>query len=168
LGAIDASNVRIALVQGATAVEAYVCGKDATLDSHTRWFRGARQEGEGGRLALRAGAWTLRVEPMADGLEGELESPEGVIQAWGATRVAEPGASEIGLYDAQLDGCRTGVIVWQAQPGAACLAQGSYCDGMGHRSQVTPVLCEGDQPVRVRATRDGAPLELTVERVLVR
>jgi hypothetical protein len=167
VGALDGSDVRIALVQGATTIEAYVCGKDETLQTHTRWFRGTASQRDAAGLALRAGTWTLRMEPIGEDLRGELESPEGVIESWGATRVAALGADEVGLYDAALDGCRTGVIVWQAEPGAACLAQGSYCDGMGQRSQVTPVLCEGDQPLRVRATRNGEPLELTVERVLV-
>jgi hypothetical protein len=169
VGTLDGSDARIAVVRGATALEAYVCGKgEATLVSHTRWFRSdAVGEAEGGELSLGSAGWQLRILESTEPLQGELESPEGAIERWTAARVDARDTSEVGLYDAAQDGCRTGVIVWRAEPGAACEAQGSYCDGLGNRSQVTPVLCEAGQPLRVRARSSGADVELTVERVVV-
>jgi len=166
IGTLDGSNVRIAVVRGRSTLQAYVCGAGDTLATHTRWFRG-RVPGDGGAIELRESSWDLRIESAGAGLAGELQSPDGLVQSWSASRVADTADGMVGLYDASQDGCRTGVIVWRAPPGAACDAQGSYCDASGQRSQVEPVLCAAGQPLRVRAVGDAQDVELTVARVHV-
>lgn len=168
IGSIAGTEARIALVRGERSLVAYVCGKGTTLATHTRWFHAdLRATSAGDTLSVVSADWTLRVEPAGDGLQGEVQGPGGEIETWTAPRAPDAGETEVGLYDAAQDGCRSGVIVWQAQPGAACDAQGSYCDGAGSRSQITPVLCEAGRPLDVRATRGGQEIALTFARVVV-
>jgi hypothetical protein len=164
IGAFDASDVRIAIVRAGRKLEAYVCGTGETLENHTRWFKGALDDTDASEIPLAG--WTLRVAATDTTLNGELLAPSGEIETWTADAIKHDASSEVGLYDAHQDDCRSGVIVWQAIAGPDCKAQGAWCDSTGVRGQVTPLLCIGNQPLRVQGMRDGATFDFVAKRVL--
>jgi hypothetical protein len=168
IGVVQGTETRIAILRTSRALEAYVCGQGSTLESHTRWFQGAFQGALGNHDAgtgeIESEGWHLRVHEGATNLTGELVAPSGETLPWIADRVAEGAPSVVGLYESHELGCRTGVIVWQAN-GADCPSQGVWCDEAGERGQVTPAECAADGTVVVRGVRDGTEFELAVERV---
>jgi hypothetical protein len=159
IGEVDGSPTRIALAVQDGSVQAYVCGSGATLQAHTRWFVGMFDGA--GELAARADDWKLSARRVNDGVVGELVSPDGERLTWSAP-LANAG-NEVGLYDVDVGGCRSGVIVWEAQPGDACRAQGSYCGADHLQHQVTPVVCRDDMPIEVQI--DDTDLRLQVDPV---
>jgi hypothetical protein len=163
MGALDASEVRIAVVRAGAKLEAYVCGTGATLESHTRWFMGSLDATGAAEISVEG--WTLRVGAQ-DQLRGELEAPSGELQTWTADAIEHDASSEVGLYDARETGCRSGVIVWQAIKGPSCKAQGAWCDASGVRGQVTPLVCTAQAALQVQGVRDGMTFDFTANRVL--
>jgi hypothetical protein len=162
VGTLADDAARVALVRSDAGFVAYVCGRGKTLLSHTHWFTSAGDAGE--QQALSDG-WRLRFSGQSGrALNGELETPDGERIAWSAT-LAQPGTEE-GLYDANHAGCRDGIIVWKSEQGPGCQAQGSWCDAQGQRGQITPVVCEADQPLDVRGVVGGESFELQGERVV--
>jgi hypothetical protein len=117
IGALAGGETRIAFVQGGRAIQAYVCGRGDTLESHTRWFEGELDGADGGVVELAGDGWQLRVLADGSSLSGELISPSGDAQRWSAERASDDPASEVGLYESYDTGCRSGVIVWEALDG---------------------------------------------------
>jgi hypothetical protein len=163
IGALDDGNARIAIVRSGSKFNAYVCGKDNTITSHTRWFSGSLDQTDAGEISGEH--WTLRVVASDTSLHGELVSPSGEPEAWTADAIAHDASSEVGLYDAREGGCRSGVIVWKAIAGPDCKAQGAWCDGSGFRGQVTPLLCTANEPLRVQGLRDDMKFDFIAQRV---
>lgn len=161
VGALENGDARLAIVRDASAFTAYVCGTGPTLLTHTRWFQS--EAGGGASRAVKDG-WELRLAASERGmLRGELQTPEGDVLAWSASP-AQAGTEE-GLYQANHAGCRAGIIVWQAEAGPGCKAQGSWCDAQGQRGQITPVVCAPDEPLQVAASDGSDAFQLTGERV---
>jgi len=165
IGVVQGTETRIAILRTSRALEAYVCGQGPTLESHTRWFQGALGTHDAGAAEIESEGWHLRVHEGATNLIGELVAPSGEALPWMADRIPESAASIVGLYESYELGCRTGVIVWQAQPGRSCSAQGVWCDEDGERGQVTPAECTAGAPLVVRGVRDGTEFDFVVDRV---
>lgn len=165
IGVVEGTETRIAVVQTGRGLLAYVCGRGATLESHTRWFEGALDEHDAGAFQLESDDWQLRVSARATAMSGELRAPNGETLVWTAVRAPQDAASEVGLYESYELGCRSGVIVWRAEGGPNCRAQGVWCDESGERGQVTPADCTADAPLVVRGVRDGTAFDFVVERV---
>jgi len=165
IGVVEGTEARIAIVQADRALQAYVCGRGATLESHTRWFEGELKVQDAGAAELESDGWQLRVYASRTTMSGELSAPGGELLLWTAERVPEDAAKVVGLYESYELGCRTGVIVWRAE-GAECPSQGVWCDEAGELGQVTPAKCGLDGTngtIVVRGGPDGS--ELVVERV---
>lgn len=124
-GRVAQSDVAVAVVRDGSQVVAYVCGGDATLESHTAWYQGEMQ---GDRAVLRGARGELSLAFERDAVRGAV----GVL----AFRIERTSALG-GLYEHR-GACRTGVIVFGGAEGDFA-AQGAGCDANGRRSQVTPI-----------------------------
>ncbi|MFO0563267.1 MAG: hypothetical protein U0269_34915 [Polyangiales bacterium] len=153
VGRIAGSDLALGVVVEDGALVAYLCGGPSTLESHTSWLdgasRGASLSAQGPRASLSAVANGQRVD-------GTLVDSQGVRWAFSLARAAD--GSRAGLYESREGACRTGVILFDAETGAA---QGAGCDGQGRRSQVTPV-----RPMTVSTSGLAAQATLAPERVL--
>lgn len=165
IGVVEGGETRIALVEAGGAIQAYVCGRGETLESHTRWFEGELGGADAGIADLTNDGWQLQVRVATGRVNGELIAPNGAALRWSAERIDGGAANELGLYESFDTGCRSGVIVWEAIDGPDCRAQGAWCDETGTRGQVTPADCTADEPLRVTGDDHGEPFELIAERV---
>jgi hypothetical protein len=161
VGTLAGTTAMVGLVRDGDQLAAYVCGREDTLASHTRWFNGALEnDGDTFNLdvdeatfTLNGDDWSLSGAITADGVSGTLVDPDGTSSSF-VLEVAAAGSLS-GLYSV-LDGdCRSGLIV--SDPGATgtLITQGAWCDGSGLIKQVTPM-----SPVTL--TDDGA-LQVTVD-----
>ncbi|MEM9692852.1 MAG: hypothetical protein AAGA56_09930 [Myxococcota bacterium] len=145
-------------VRGDSAI-AFVCGRDETLTTATRWMTGSV---DGTSFSLREGDWTLNLEAASDSLSGRLEGPafDDAIAGGGIDR-GSPPETPAGLFTNIVDGCRAGLIV-----DSSGQARGAYCDEFGFLSQVTPVRPLTQNTWQVEALgADGDTVSFEVEGV---
>jgi hypothetical protein len=159
VGKLSGSDAEIAIVTSDASVVAYVCGGDRSYTSTTRWFVGDAAEG----LHLVKDGWRIDGTLANQTWQGTLTAPSGEELAWSAEAVA-PG-SEAGLYQAEIDGGKAGVIVHES--GAQIDIQGAWREKIGRVLQVTPVM-----PVHVEAgsllvsiDRPDGARQITVDRM---
>lgn len=138
VGKLSGSDAEIAIVASNGSVLAYVCGGDRSYTSATRWFVGEAGEG----LHLEKDGWRIDGALVDQAWQGTLLSPSGDSLAWSTEAVAN--GSEAGLYMAEIDGGKAGVIVHES--GAQIEIQGAWREKIGRVLQVTPVM-----PVHVEA-----------------
>lgn len=153
VGHVAGSDLAMGVVIEDGSLVAYVCGGPSTLESHTTWLDGATQ---GSTVSARSARATIEAVASERSIDGTLVDSQGVRRAFSLSRAAE--GSRAGLYESSEGACRTGVIVFDATSGAA---QGAGCDGLGRRSQVTPV-----RPMTVSTSGLAAQASLAPERVL--
>lgn len=162
----DSDAVVAVAVGDAGAVSAYVCGGPSTIASHTRWFFGSVAEDS---FELESDGW--RMEGNFDGsdLTGVLIEPDGTANAWRAPAADEDALG--GLFVSTVAGCRSGVVILQADAADEPHMQGVFCDALGNVGQVTPVkelrdLAAPLDLVQVQSEVDGELFPFEVKRVV--
>ena len=136
VGALEGTDAVVALVADGDRVLAYVCGGDATRDTHTRWFSGPIDSGD---FELFAGAWSLTGTLTDDGdLTGVVTSPGGDAASFDALG-AEQGTLA-GLYVEIASPCSTGLVITQPTVDVLPVAQGAWCLEGGAIGQVVPIM----------------------------
>jgi len=142
VGSLDGSDALFAVTVADGEVVAYACGGALTIDIHTRWYRGTL-EGDSVTLTSNDGA-TGSLTFAGDGVSGSLTQPGGdVLTLLETTRAVDGSATA--LFSVVDDGCRTGVIVKQANADEEPFVQGAWCSIAASASeadifqQVTPI-----------------------------
>lgn len=154
VGALAASDVQLAAVVANGRARLFFCGGPRSYQTATHWLQ-AELDADG-RFEVANDAVHLQGQLDAGGLQGEL-TREGEAPAEFS---AQPVRSSTlaGLYEAQSDCGRIGLIVTQRSATAAPTAQGA-CVGPGHApEQVNPILplaTNDDGTIAVEVVRDG-------------
>lgn len=106
VGTLDGTDASVAWVFGGGEAIAFFCGGPSSLDSSTRWFRGASTDAH---VALAAGAAKAAADVNGDTLSGTLDRGDGTVAAFSAHHVDDAAAE--GLYEGNDDQGHAGVIV---------------------------------------------------------
>ena len=156
VGEVEGTTAMVGLVRDGAVLSAYVCGREDTLATHTRWFHGALNE-DGGTFALQADSWTLSGTFEGDALSGTLDAPDDSS----STVLLEMAAADTlgGLYSVVDSECRAGLIVIDAETAGTLVTQGAWCDGSGLVMQVTPMMPVVLTGEGIQVSVDGADPE---------
>lgn len=123
-GTIAGTDIFVATVYEEGNAIAYFCGGDTTFETHTRWFAGPPTEA--GAFEHSVEGWRVTGDADGDGVTGTLMLPDGTEHEYTTRDASE--SSLAGLYSAEVDGCRAGVIVVEGD--GEPQAQGTYfCEG---------------------------------------
>lgn len=150
-----------AITESDDSLTIYSCGGPTTFATHTRWFRGDfGHDGDPNAFVLTADDFEVRGERTEDGLSGELVEPDGATHAltFSPTSDTDPA----GLYTATMDGCATGVVVFDDGT-----TQGTYCNSAGEFTQVI-ILQPADLSANgfeVQVERPDGPINFVVDPV---
>jgi hypothetical protein len=140
IGDVAGTTAMVGLVHNDDTLAAYVCGREDTLASYTRWFNGSLDD-DGATFTLDSDGWSLSGSLEASGVEATLVDPDGASASLSLVAAATDSLS--GLYSV-LDGdCRAGLIVSDPGTSTAIITQGAWCDGDGVVKQVTPMMPVG-------------------------
>jgi hypothetical protein len=166
VGNLASSDAVVGLELGDAGWVFYACGGATSLASLTHWFSASPAADA---IEFTREGWVLQGQSdgLTSGWRGTLTGPDGVARAWAAA--PSPPGTLSGLYSVVEDGCRTGLVVSQAAPGAAVHAQGTWCNGAGRFEQVTPILPveRTDLGIRVEVNAPGATRDLYLAPVSV-
>ena len=162
VGKVEGTDVVMgAIVESNDTLTIYSCGGPTTTATHTRWFGGTfGVEGDPNAFSMTTDDFVMQGERTADGLSGELVEPDGTAHAITFAPTADDEAP--GLYTATMDGCRTGVVVFDDGT-----TQGTYCNSQGEFTQVI-ILQPGDLSANgfeVSVERPDGPLSFMVDPV---
>jgi hypothetical protein len=143
VGQVDGSDIVLGIVVDDDDVTAYACGGVDTYATHSRWFEGSfGDDGDPDAFAIELDGFLLSGERSQNAIAGSLREPDGTTRSFTTAPTDEDGLS--GLYDADLDGCRTGVVLFATPDGIE--GQGTYCSDGGEFIQVIIL-----QPVELKA-----------------
>jgi len=134
IGDVDETTAMVGLIQDGDQVSAYVCGREDTLQTHTRWFHGTLSE-DGISVSMEAEGWHLEGALTAEVFDGVLSDPDG--EPASISIDASSADAMTGLYSVLDAGCRAGLLVLEAD---TLVTQGAWCDGDGLVKQVTPMM----------------------------
>lgn len=137
VGTLAGTNVAIAAIVDGASLTIYVCGNEATLTTHTRWFR-AVSITDGAFTGSDDAGWSVEGTVDEGIVRGTVTSADGTASTFEAAGVRKGSVS--GLYTAVQDGCETGVIV-QSNDDAMddepdYDVQGAWCNAMAEFDQV--------------------------------
>ncbi len=162
VGKVDGTDVVMgAVVESNDTLTIYSCGGATTLATHTRWFGGTfGLDGDPNAFSMTTDDFVMTGERTEDGISGELVEPDGTAHAVSFAPTADDAAP--GLYSATMDGCRTGVVVFDDGT-----TQGTYCNDQGEFTQVI-ILQPGDLSANgfeVSVERPDGPISFFVDPV---
>jgi hypothetical protein len=124
----------VGVVSDGSTVSFYLCGGPLSYATVTRWFQGSA--GGGGTFTLEPSGGFAGTGDLGSGT-GEITTGTGQTLHW-TVRPTETAVE--GLY-AALDGsCRTGAVVGDLDDDGTVRLQGTWCDGLGHFAQVSPLM----------------------------
>ena len=154
VGKVAESDAVVAAVSDGEHVAFYLCGGAETYATHTRWFKGAIDEG---------GAFSIENDGFV--AKGDLTSQSGTVKiAAGETWAwsLRPAEGEIeGLYEAMDGSCRTGAVAADFDGDGVVDLQGTWCDGQSRFAQVTPIT-----PVAVTDRGIGVSVQILPSKAL--
>lgn len=140
VGAVNASDARVAVVARGAAARLYFCGGDASYQSFTRWLD-VTADGTG-RVQVEpdAGAgFRVAAKLSSSALRGTVDDGDGESHDFVAQLIAPHTIA--GLYEASPDCGRVGLIVTQASAQAEPVGQGACIPDDGSPvQQVNPLL----------------------------
>jgi hypothetical protein len=164
VGQVDGSDVVLGVVVDGDEVTAYACGGVDTYATHSRWFEGRFGDGDDpDAFSIELEGFVLAGERSSNAIAGSLRDPDGSTHSYTVAPTAEDGLS--GVYDAELDGCRTGVVLFATPEGVE--GQGTYCTGEGVFTQVIilqPVALQADG-IEVQVETTDGPTSFFVQPV---
>lgn len=134
VGQLDGSDVVLGVVlSDDDEITAYACGGVDTYATHSRWFEGRFGEGDDpDAFSIELEDFVLSGRRTSDAIAGSLRDPDGTTRSFTVAPTADDSLS--GLYDADVDGCRTGVVLFSTPDGVE--GQGTYCNDAGEFIQV--------------------------------
>lgn len=151
VGAVDDSDVRVAMIAGGGKARLYFCGGPSTYARATHWFNIDYDSGE--HVEFEQDNWRIHAHLLLDGMSGEVDGVDDSTRTFRATLVTP--SSLAGLYEGKADCGRVGVIVTQPNKGAAPSAQGACTSSTGKPPQpVEPIVPEAGS-IEVRARTPG-------------
>ena len=153
VGDVDGSDAVLAAIRDGTSVTVYVCGGDSTFDTHTRWFGGGSIDGEGA-FSIDLEDWTIAGTFDDLDVAGTLTDPDGAQMTYSASAISTDSIA--GLYTAEPDGCRTGVVL--QDNGGGITGQGTWCNQAAEFGQV--IILE---PIEVTAQGIAVEVPLPTE-----
>ncbi len=152
----------VGVVSDGSRVSFYLCGGPLSFATVTRWFQGTVTSGEAFTLEP-SGGFTGSGDLGAG--SGTILTGTGETLAW---TVRPTAGADDGLYSAIDGSCRTGVVAGDLDGDGTVRLQGTWCDGLGHFAQVSP-LVPADlftaQGIDVAVVGEDVP-SFFVERVL--
>lgn len=123
----------VGVVSDGSRVSFYLCGGPLTYATLTHWFQGEIVSGD---------SFTLEASGGFTG-SGDLGSGTGqILTGAGQTlsfSVHPAGTADDGLYSAMDGSCRTGAVVGDLDGDGTVRLQGTWCDGLDHFAQVSPL-----------------------------
>ena len=123
-GVVTGTDIYVATLYEDDRAMAYFCGGPTTIATHTRWFSG--MPAQEGAFDLTHDGWRVEFDASADGATGTLSDPDG--EQYTFTTESTEDLSTGGLYMAQLDGCRVGVVVLD-DSGLSAIQGSHVCEG---------------------------------------
>jgi hypothetical protein len=152
VGAIDETDVRVAVILGAGRARLYFCGGASSYQTATRWLDLTFHDEH---LEFRDETWRIHAHLAAGGLVGEVEYPGDSVRMFHAH--ASEQATVAGLYEGTAACGRLGLIVTQAAESDTPTAQGACVgDDIQPVFQVTANADRnGTITVRTPGTEDG-------------
>jgi len=143
VGQVDDSDVVLGVVVEDDDVTIYACGGVDTHATHSRWFAGRFGEGDDpDAFSIELDGFRIAGQRSSEAIAGSLRDPDGTMRSFTVAPTDEDGLS--GLYWADVDGCRTGVVLFATPEGID--GQGTYCNDTGEFIQVIIL-----QPVALQA-----------------
>jgi hypothetical protein len=148
VGAVDDSDVRVAIVSAGSKARLFFCGGSDSVADKTHWFNVNLSDEQRDELHVTEQGFELRAR-FADGeVSGEYAVQPAAAQAFSSKLVDD--ATAAGLYEGLGQCGRLGLIATQASKGDEIETQGA-CVGPGHTpEQVNPI-----EPVSFQQKRVG-------------
>lgn len=154
VGAVEETDVRVAVLTGKGRARLYFCGGAASYATATRWFNVFYDGGE--HIDFEEEAWRIHAHLTLGGLIGEVKLGDDVTRTVRAQEV-EP-STLAGLYEGKADCGRLGLIVAQADEDTRPIAQGACTSTTGAPPQqvdaIAPITSEAGK-IRVRTPGGG-------------
>jgi hypothetical protein len=145
VGQVEDSDVRVAVLAGATQARIFFCGGAESYAQATRWLN---LDVDTGEVRYDQAGFRVHASIQHDRVAGEIERDAQGVHAFQADLV-DP-ATLAGLYEGQAGCGRLGLIVAQPSEQSEPVAQGA-CVGEGHPpEQVNPILPIAQELGRIR------------------
>jgi hypothetical protein len=138
VGAVQGTEVKVALVDRNGAVELFFCGGPDSYATKTRWFAEGAMRAD--PFSFTSGGWTVEGVVREGGASGSVQAASDAPAEWTAT-VADP-ATIAGLYEGDAPCGKLGLIVTQLTAEDEPTGQGACLQVEGERvtvEQVNPV-----------------------------
>lgn len=159
VGAVEQTDVSVAVLAGAGKARVYFCGGAQSSAASTRWFDFPYDGGE--HIEVEQDSWRIHVHLTLRGLVGEVELGDQVTRSVQASKV-DP-STLAGLYEGTADCGRVGLIVTQATKSAPPTATGACTSTNGKPPRqvqpVAPITSEAGE-IRVQVSGEGNTLLL--------
>jgi len=163
VGEVGDSDIRLGAVIAADQMRLFFCGGPSSYATATQWLQVELDAGAG--FAAQNDALELQGELDGARLEGELTRSGEPALRFSAERVR--AGTLAGLYEAQAECGRVGLIIAQPSESDPPAAQGA-CVGPGHApEQVNPILpiaLDQDGTIAVEVAREGSIEAARVQR----
>jgi len=154
VGAVEDSDVRVAILVGPGKARLFFCGGAESYATATRWFNVGFDGGE--HIDFHEDTWRVHAHIAFGNVSGEVELGDDVTRRFSAEQVA-PGTIA-GLYEGKSDCGVIGLIVAQDSTDSPPTAQGA-CSGLSVApvTAVAPIRAEaGKIPVQMTGGGDSA------------
>jgi hypothetical protein len=163
VGEVGDSDIRLGAVIAADRMRLFFCGGPSSYATATHWLQVELDAGPG--FAFQNDALALQGELDGERLEGELTRAGEPALRFNAERVR--AGTLAGLYEAQAECGRVGLIIAQRSESDPPAAQGA-CVGPGHvPEQVNPILplaLDQNGTIAVEVEREGSLEAARVQR----
>jgi hypothetical protein len=156
VGAVQGSDVKVALADRGGSAALFFCGGDASYRTDTRWFNQGAMLAE--PFSFSEAGWNVEGVMMKGSLSGNVQTEAEDTRAWRAEPVDPQTLA--GLYEGDAPCGKIGLIVSQASPKDAPTGQGACL-----RVEQARVVVEQVNPVRLELN-EARELFVTVESAL--
>jgi hypothetical protein len=158
VGAVQETEVKVALVDRNGAVELFFCGGPDSYATKTRWFAEGALRAD--RFSFMSGGWTVEGVVREGGASGSVQTASDAPADWTA-EVAD-SATIAGLYEGSAPCGKLGLIVTQPTAEDEPTGQGACLQVEGERvtvEQVNPVRLTRSAQSEISVTVASAPNE---------
>jgi hypothetical protein len=152
VGAVEETDVRVAVLAGRGKARLYFSGGAESYATATRWFNVEYDGGE--HIEFEEDSWRIHAHLTLGGLIAEVQLGDDVTRKLNAAEV-EPGTLA-GLYEGKADCGRLGLIVTQAAKDTRPTAQGACTNTTGKSLQrVDPIAPITSERGKIRVLTPG-------------